>query len=147
MATVDLMTRRHARTTRGTCNIRTNNMHALFHELLRRPEIKITHGLTRQVYGQIEFDAVDPNEVHAGIHPTHRMTGATSGLRQNAVLALQVLGCRPRPLYWGRPPQRTLHIVDTLLNRCYYRLSFLCCLMATALASPGARSRTSPTRA
>jgi len=41
--------------------IETDNVAALFEEISSRPDAKITQGLTRQEYGQIEFEVTDPN--------------------------------------------------------------------------------------
>jgi pyridoxamine 5'-phosphate oxidase-like protein len=48
---------------RGAWNvyIETDNVAALFEEISARPDAKITRGLTRQEYGQIEFEVIDPN--------------------------------------------------------------------------------------
>jgi hypothetical protein len=41
--------------------IDTDDVEALFAELSRRPDVNIVRGLSRQEYGQIEFDVMDPN--------------------------------------------------------------------------------------
>ena len=41
--------------------IETDNVAALFEEISARPDAKVTRGLTRQEYGQIEFEVIDPN--------------------------------------------------------------------------------------
>jgi len=48
---------------RGAWNvyIETDNVAALFEEISSRPDVKITRALTRQEYGQIEFEVTDPN--------------------------------------------------------------------------------------
>jgi hypothetical protein len=48
---------------RGAWNvyIETDNVAALFEEISSRPDAKITRGLTRQEYAQIEFEVTDPN--------------------------------------------------------------------------------------
>ena len=41
--------------------IETDDVAALFAEFSRRPDVKIVRPPTTQVYGQIEFDVMDPN--------------------------------------------------------------------------------------
>jgi len=41
--------------------IETDDASALFEEISSRSDAKITRGLTRQEYGQIEFEVIDPN--------------------------------------------------------------------------------------
>lgn len=41
--------------------IETDNVAALFAEFSQQPEVKIVRPLSPQVYGQIEFDVMDPN--------------------------------------------------------------------------------------
>ena len=41
--------------------IETDNIGTLFEEISSRPDAKITRSLTRQEYGQIEFEVTDPN--------------------------------------------------------------------------------------
>jgi hypothetical protein len=48
---------------RGAWNvyIETDNVAALFVEISSHPDANITRGLTRQAYGQVEFEVTDPN--------------------------------------------------------------------------------------
>jgi predicted enzyme related to lactoylglutathione lyase len=48
---------------RGAWNvyIETDNVDALFEEVSQRDDVKVTRGLRRQEYGQIEFDIMDQN--------------------------------------------------------------------------------------
>jgi len=48
---------------RGAWNvyIETDNVAALIDEFSSRPNVTITRGLTRQAYGQTEFEVTDPN--------------------------------------------------------------------------------------
>jgi hypothetical protein len=41
--------------------IETDTVDALFEEFSRLHDVKVTRGLCRQEYGQIEFEVMDPN--------------------------------------------------------------------------------------